>query len=110
MEVTDSLNRSLASNSLFASDAEKAFENARAPFVNSTLSSEDQINIPRPDFVREVRIQNNDILERIAQREYGDASRWVDLVVINNLKPPYISPDGGDGVLKPGQNILVGDR
>lgn len=110
MSSVDSLNQSLASNNLFAADAEVAFANAQAQFEDPNLDTETNIQIVRPNNVREVRIQRGDILERIAQREYGDATRWLDLVVLNNLKPPYIADEGGDGVKKPGETILVGDK
>lgn len=109
-EVISQLGQSLASNGMFAADAEVAFQNTSKLFNNPTLPTADQIIISQPANVREVTIQGNDILERIAQREYGDASRWLDLVVLNNLKPPYIDPAGGDGVKKPGEKLLIGDN
>ena len=109
-QTASDITLALASNGMFAADADIAFERAAALFSNPNLSVESQVNIPKPNFVREVVIESNDILERIAQREYGDASRWLDLVVLNNLKPPYISVDGGDGVKKPGEKLLIGDR
>lgn len=104
------LTLSLASNSMFAADADIAFERSKALFNNPNLSPDDQIEIPRPNFVREVTIQQGDILERIAQREYGDASRWLDIVVLNNLKPPYLDEVASDGVKAYGDTLLVGDR
>lgn len=38
-------------------------------------------------------VHTGDSLPAIAARYYGDASRWRDLVVANNLRPPYISTD-----------------
>ncbi len=40
----------------------------------------------------------NDTMQGIAARELGDASRWVDLVNINGLTPPYLT-----GELEPGR-------
>jgi len=33
-------------------------------------------------------------LERIAQQYLGDATRWIEIVSVNNLSPPYIDEDG----------------
>lgn len=106
--ISESLNLALASNALFQPDAEVAFENASAEFQNENVPEEQRLTITRPRAVREVRIQQNDTLERIAQRELGSAVRWIELVVLNSLKPPYIAENGGDGVKKPGELILVG--
>ena len=104
------LNMSLASNTMFASDSDVAFDRAKELFINPNLPQGSQINIPKPDTVREVVIQQNDTLERIAQREYNDALRWLDLIVINNLKPPYISDIRADGVKVFGDKILIGNK
>lgn len=40
--------------------------------------------------IRRVLTIRNDTLQRIALRELGDASRWIELVNLNELKPPYI--------------------
>lgn len=109
LRVQESLNLALASNALFKPDAELAFENASEEFQNDNISEEQQIRIVKPNFVREVTIERNDTLERIAQREYGNALRWLDIVVLNSLKPPYISENGEDGTKKPGEKLLVGD-
>jgi hypothetical protein len=100
--VQVALNSILATNGMFQSDAQTAFQSAAAPF-------EGTITLNAPASVREVKIQQGEILERIAQREYGDASRWVDIVVLNNLKPPYIGTVRQDGVKIPGDKILIGN-
>ncbi|NIT99516.1 MAG: hypothetical protein GWN01_00785 [Nitrosopumilaceae archaeon] len=107
-QISESLNLALASNVLFQPDAELAFESASSQFQNENIPEDQRITIRKPNSVREVRIQQNDTLERIAQRELGSAIRWVELVVLNNLKPPYISAAGGDNIKKPGDVILVG--
>lgn len=51
-----------------------------------------------------------DDLRRVALRELGDASRWVDLVALNELLPPYLTDDisqAGKGVLLTGSTILI---
>lgn len=110
VDSTQALNVSLASNALFESQAEVAFEEAASLFENESLPEDQQINIPLPTATRQVTIEYNDTLERIAQREYGNALRWLDLVVLNDLKPPYISENGEDGTLAPGEQILIGNK
>lgn len=56
---------------------------------------------------RSVEVRFDDDLRTIAYRELGDASRWTELVVLNDLVPPYISKEGGNRVLKPGDFIRV---
>ena len=57
----------------------------------------------------EVTINIGDDIRRIAKQNLGHASRWKVLVMLNDLKPPYISPDGdGKNVLRPGiDRILI---
>lgn len=43
----------------------------------------------------------------VAKRLTGKWASWKELVLINNLKPPYISDLGSANVLKPGDKILV---
>lgn len=40
--------------------------------------------------LRKYRVQQFDTLRTIAFREYGDASRWVELAKINKLQAPHI--------------------
>jgi len=60
--------------------------------------------------VREVEILPRDDLIRIAIRELGSAERFMELVVLNNLKPPYVSTDKSyrlPNTLAPGDPILL---
>lgn len=57
--------------------------------------------------VRYAQIHYGDTLQRIALRELGDSSRWLDLVGINNLRPPFVSELGGSGILAWGDTIKV---
>jgi phage baseplate assembly protein W len=59
---------------------------------------------------RFVDTQFGDTLQKIAARELGDAARWGDLIVFNNLVPPYLTDDPTQvtkGVLLTGSQILV---
>ena len=42
---------------------------------------------PAPN-IRHAEVHHGDTLQRISLRELGDASRWVELVLLNELRPP----------------------
>lgn len=59
---------------------------------------------------RFAEIQRGDTLQAIAAREMGDAARWHDLIVYNNLRPPYITDNTAStaaGVLRAGALIRL---
>lgn len=59
---------------------------------------------------RFVQTNRGDTLQLIAARELKDASRWTELVSLNNLSYPYITDDpsqAGAGVLLTGASITV---
>lgn len=59
---------------------------------------------------RFVEILYDDTIQRIAARALNDASRWPELVAINNLSPPYLTNDpsiAGDRVKLYGQQLVV---
>lgn len=104
----DSLNFILSNNDNFKADADIEFERVKQTFEAPTsILGESLIKVNKPSSIKEVKVKGNDTLERIAQREMGDALRWPELVIINKLKPPYLSQDGEDGTLKTGDTILV---
>lgn len=47
--------------------------------------------------VRSVKVHYGDTLQRLALRETGDASTWVDIALINDLLPPYLVEPGHGG-------------
>jgi len=51
-------------------------------------------------------IWTNDDIKSLAKRLLGSRDQWHILVIINDLRAPYISSAGGDGVLRPGDFIL----
>lgn len=57
--------------------------------------------------VRYAEIRYGDDLRRIALRELGTASKWLDLVVLNSLRPPYIAETAALGVLAYGDQIKI---
>lgn len=59
---------------------------------------------------RQVETMRGDTLQRVALRELGDASLWVDLALLNDLRSPYIVDDAAllaDGVVLAGSAILA---
>lgn len=59
--------------------------------------------------VRYVAIQQGDTLQKIAARELGDATRWPDLITINNLSFPYLTGDVEVALTAEGIVKLYGD-
>ncbi len=57
--------------------------------------------------VREVVILQGETIRDVALRVLGDESRWKELVILNDLEPPYVTPAGGPGLLHGGDRILV---
>lgn len=66
---------------------------------------------PAPSFTktvtgyRKVQTLSGDTLERIAERELGNAAQWYDLAWLNNLSPPWITDDPTQAV--PGSVLLT---
>lgn len=52
------------------------------------------------------RVGADENIRDVSARLLGDRGSWHTLVVLNDLKPPYISPFGGQNLLKPGDSIL----
>jgi len=96
------LDQVLSTNSLFQQSIENDFESRQALMKNI-------FDAQAPTTVREIIIQQGDTLERISLRTYGTVSRWPDLVILNNLKFPYIAETRSDGVKIPGDKLLVGN-
>lgn len=57
--------------------------------------------------IRYVEIRYGDDLRKIALRELGDASKWLGLITLNGLKPPYVAAQASAGVLAYGDLIKV---
>lgn len=57
--------------------------------------------------VRYAEVAYGDDLRAIALRELGDASYWLDLIVLNGLRPPYIAASASSGVLAYGDQIAI---
>jgi len=59
--------------------------------------------------IRLAETRYGDTLQRIALRELGDASRWVELAELNGLRPPYLaeSSTSGSKILAYGATIKI---
>lgn len=51
-------------------------------------------------------VRPNDSMITLATRLLGSPMRWRELVALNALKPPYLTPDGAGGTLRPGDQII----
>lgn len=64
-------------------------------------------NVSVPTSSVPAQVGNYDTIFSLAQRLLGDSAKWKDLVVLNDLKAPYVDPAGdGVNVLRPGDSIL----
>lgn len=105
----------LAEISFYENDTNQASASATAQYQQRTVNSEGQIvQIPNSNFslaipasVTTAPIDGNDTIHTIAAKALGDPDRFKEIVILNGLKPPYISATGGNGTLKPGDLILI---
>ncbi len=60
--------------------------------------------------VRQKTVFTGETIQRFSQRVLGDAGRFMDIVILNKLRPPYIVTDQIDrpiGTVAPGDSLLV---
>lgn len=65
------------------------------------------LTLPRYLGFREIAIAFGDTLPSIAAREMGDARRWLDIALANELQAPYISEEGLPFTRRPGDSLLI---
>lgn len=102
-EAITGLNLLLSTTDLF-----KSTFDARVADMNERFDG--NIDLIAQQAVRQIKLPAGTSLERLAQIELGDSTRWGEIVEVNNLKAPYVSDDpqeARDGVLKAGSNILI---
>jgi hypothetical protein len=102
-EAITGLNLMMSTTSMFKSSMDAQIDD-----MNSRFNG--QLQLTSSQAVRQVTLIAGQSLERLAQRELGDSTRWGEIVEINGLKAPYVSDDPNesrDGVLKAGSNILI---
>jgi hypothetical protein len=102
-EAITGLNLLLSTTAMFKSSMDAQINDMNARFNG-------QLQLSSKQAVRQVRLKAGQSLERLAQKELGDSTRWGEIVEINGLKAPYVSDDpqeSRDGVLKAGSTILI---
>lgn len=102
-EAITGLNLLLSTTDLF-----KSSYDSRIADMNSRFNG--NLALLAQQAVKQMKLPAGTSLERLAQIELGDSTRWGEIVEVNGLKPPYISDDpkeSRDGVLKAGSNILI---
>ncbi len=52
-------------------------------------------------------VLEDETIRDLSLRLLGDETRWKEIVILNDLVPPYISAEGGPGVLRPGDVVLL---
>lgn len=107
--------RALASeSSLFTTQISSTINQKRSTYRNPTIgmpksggSPTNLGNVPSTNAAGIAVINNGEDIRGISQRLLGDAAKWKVLVLLNQLKIPYISTSGdGNNVLRPGDQIL----
>lgn len=104
-QAISALNTLLVTDALFKSDFQTQIDSLVADFNNN-------IELQALPSVRQYTLASGETLERIAQRELGDANRWPEIIEINDLKYPFITDDifsTTPNVAKPGDIILLPD-
>jgi len=88
-------------------DYKKAYTDkyGETPFSAGSMLAVHNIKIPSSG--TEVDIIGTEDIRAVAKRYLGDEAQWKTLVILNNLKPPYISTQVGSGVLGPGSKIII---
>ncbi len=94
----------LSTTALFKSPYSKRIENFKALWEDGYPSAK------ASPAVKEITLDKDLDLERLAKRELGNADRWVEIVELNDLKPPYVVQDMSDttpNVKRPGDTLLI---
>jgi len=76
--------------------------------VNQSFS--DSPNLVADPAVKEIILPGETSLERLALEQLGSAARWIEIVELNGLKPPFISSNPADAsqtIKVPGNKILL---
>ncbi len=89
--------------------AKELFGETLDQYINDVETRYDNnIVIPQPQSVDEILLQHGHNLETLAMEYLGDATRWIDIAILNRLKFPYISDDPTvSNVKRSGDKILI---
>lgn len=104
-----------AEDSLYSSSTAQKFSGRARAYNNpasgpprSGGSPTNVSNARAPGGTQIAAVTSFDTIFTLTQRYLGDQARWKELVLLNDLKAPYIDPTGnGIEVLRPGDQILV---
>lgn len=94
---------------LSTTDLFKATFDEKIADMNARFSG--NIQLIANSAVKQIKMPDGMSLERLAQQELGDSTRWGEIVEVNNLKAPYlwlgdISQQPED-TIRPSDNILI---
>lgn len=96
-------------NLILATDA--MFKSSYPALIRDTKNSfSDPLGLQADPAVKEIIVPKDTTLERIALEQLGDSNRWVEIVQLNKLKPPYLVDDQTstfEAVKKPGDRLLI---
>lgn len=90
----------------------RRIEPYRNPVLNNKIGNATKNNLEVANIVPSSSksvsvVMDHDNIYSLAYRLLGDSGRWKELVLVNNLKPPYVDPTGdGKTVLRPMSPIL----
>lgn len=90
-----------------STEVESIFQRRLVADDGTLTTTTGNLLLDRPLSVKTVLIDGKDTIQTLAARELGDPDKFREIALLNNLKPPYISSDGGVGVLRPGDKILI---
>ncbi|RLA24865.1 MAG: hypothetical protein DRQ62_04170 [Gammaproteobacteria bacterium] len=91
----------LANNEFFGS------KNNQELGENLVTVYDNKISFTDTEYTRPVIIKGNDDIKRLAAREMGDVTKFRELIILNNLRYPYIDTVASEHVLAPGDIILI---
>lgn len=110
LDVLNAFNESIGALRLLLS-TEDLFKSSFDSRIKDMVSRFDNnIELFTENAVRQVKYEAGLSLERIAQKELGDSTRWGEIVEVNGLKAPYVTDDRSstaEGVLRPGDTYLI---
>jgi len=96
-----------APNHTKIADYSKAYLNKRQETQFTAGSPLAVGNLTLPSAARQVKVKVGDSIRSVAKQYLGDESYWKQLVILNSLSPPYVGATSGNGVLGPGDDILI---
>lgn len=110
LDVLNAFNESIGALRLLLS-TEDLFKSSYDQRIKDMVNRfDDNIELFAESAVRQKKYEAGLTLERMAQKELGDSTRWGEIVEVNGLKAPYVTDDLSstlEGVLRPGDTYLI---